>query len=157
MDTAGAGILCICCAALGLTLGQEFIPAEQFRKQIRLLMTVLLLTVILSQLRLIDLSAISPDSDSAEQTAEDILEKADAYRTEAVAEQIRTGLNRALEEHGAPCSVAEIIVHIPDDGSIRIERAVLSGNVLTGTVYLREWLGGDVVIEGKEAAAGDPG
>ena len=151
MDSASAGIFCICCAALGLTLAQEIIDTERFQKQIRLLMTMLLLTVILTRFRMTDFSQLRDISGGTDSTAAEILANAEALKTEAVAEQIRTGLNRALEAHKAPCEVAEIDLHIPADGGIVIDRAVLSGNLLTGTVYLREWLGGDVMIVAKEA------
>ena len=156
MDSASTGILCICCAALGLTLAEQMISAERFQKQIRLVMTVLLLTVIFTRLHMTDFSGLRGEIAEGDAVSAEIAETAERARAEAVAEQIINGLNRALEAHEAPCQVEEIDLHIPADGGIVINRAVLSGNLLTGTVYLREWLGGDVMIEAKEVN-GDAG
>ncbi len=146
MDSMREGVLCICCAAIGLTLAQGAIPAERFQKQIRLLMTVLMLTAVVSALRGADFSAVEQDPTESE-ISTDIAARAKQMQEEAVAGQIRISVNRAFAAHQVNCTLTALYLHISDDGSIVIDRAVLSGNRLTGTVYLRELLGPDVIIE----------
>ena len=55
-------------------------------------------------------------------------------------------MNRALEARGVSCRVIGIDLHIQDDGCIIINEVTVCGNSLTGSVYLREWLGDDIPI-----------
>ena len=139
-------MLCACCAALGLTLAENVIPLEKFERQIRLMLALLLMTAILRPLTKLDLSALKTDVSAAEAASGALAETAERAREQAVAQSICAELNRALAERDVPCKVSGVSVHIAQDGSIRINEVRITGNLLTGTVYLHEWLGEDVPV-----------
>ena len=146
METIRTAVLCACVAALGLTAAENLIPAEKYGKQIRMMLALLLMTAMLKPLTALRMPDIPETETETEQSLSEIAEQADRLRTEAVEESICAGLNRALEEHGVSCRVTGIDLHIQDDGSIIIGEVTVSGNSLTGSVYLREWLGAEIPI-----------
>lgn len=155
MDTLRSAVLCICCGAIGLSMTTEMLASERFRRQMRFLAMLLLLTAGLTQLRALDLSAFSGESGSITQTAGEIAERAKAAEEAAAAEAVCRSLNRSLQEHQVPCQVNAVSLHISKNGGIVVDRAYISGNLLTGRVWLREWLGADTEItEGGETDAG---
>ena len=76
----------------------------------------------------------------------DVQTIADEMREQAAAESIRNALNRALSEHQVNCRVLDVSVHIQSDGCISINEVTAEGNLLTGAVFLQEWLGDDVTV-----------
>lgn len=156
METIRTAVLCACCAALGLSLAEGILPPERFGRQIRLMLAMLMMTAILKPLTKLDFSGVSAEFSDAAETTEEIAALADQARQTAVAESIRNALNRALTENSVPCTVTDVHLHIQADGSIIINEVFITGNALTGSVYLREWLGDETVItEGGDALAGD--
>ena len=152
MEHLRAAVLAACCAALALTLAESMLPTEKFHRQIRLMMTLLLLTAVLKPLTGLDFSPLT-DGLPADTAAEDFTTLAEQAYTEAVAERIVSSLNEALAEHHVNCTVTALDVHIQTDGSIVINEVVIRGNILTGTVYLREWLGDAVTVTKEDDAA----
>lgn len=153
MEHIHTAVSCACFAALGLTLAEQIIPPEHFGKQIRLILAVLLMTAIISPLTKLDFSGLQTDLAFAEDTAAEITELAEQAQNAAVKESICAALNRALTANAVNCEVLDADVHIQADGSIFINEVTVSGNLLTGRVYLREWLGSSVEItEGGDVA-----
>lgn len=153
MEHLHTAVTCACCAALGLTLAESVVPTERFEKQIRLLLAILMMTVILTPLTRLDLSVVTANAAYAEKTAADLTEIAQAAQQSAVTERIIAALNGALSSNGVNCEVIAADVHILPDGGICINEVTVHGNLLTGSVYLREWLGADTAItEGGDAA-----
>ena len=132
-------MLCACCTALGLTLAENVIPLEKFERQIRMMLALLMMTAILRPLTKLDFA-------DAEAGSAEITEIAEQAREQAVAQSICAALNRALAEKNVPCTVSEAEVHIQADGSILINEVKINGNLLTGAVFLHEWLGDDVAV-----------
>lgn len=152
MDSIRTAVLCGCFAALGLTLAGEIIPAERFQRELRLLLSLIIVTAILRPLAGLHLPAPDAFPEQVQQNAEQYAEQADALRTEAIRETVQDALNRSLSEQEVACTVEWLDLHIDESGSIIINEAVISGSVLTGRVFLREWLGEDVLITEKEVS-----
>ncbi len=152
MTTPEASIFAACTIALGLSLAEGIIPMERFGKQIRWLFTLLLMIGMLSPLRAWDATAFMEALQPADtQTqSEDLQNAADTLLCDSIESQLITTLNQKLAEHNAPCVVEALDVHIQEDGSIVINEAAISGNILTGTVYLHEWLGADLNVTAWE-------
>ncbi len=152
-DQIRTAVLAACCTAIGLTAAEYIVPLEKFEKQIRLIFAVIMMTVILTPLTKITGGMVS-EIPETQLTAEDITENAKRMQEQAAAESIRTALNHALTEKESGCTVESVIVHIPETGGIDIIEVKVTGNLLTGTVCLREWLGDSVTItEGGEPDA----
>lgn len=145
-ETIRAAVLCACCTALGLTLAENLLPLEQFEREIRMMLAILMMTVLLRPLARLDLSALKTDFSEASAYTDEIGALADDAREKAVSASVCAALNRALAEHEVPCRVLSADVHIQDDGSISINEVQAEGNLLTGAVFLREWLGETVII-----------
>lgn len=149
-------MLCACCTAFGLTIAELLLPAKRFDRQIRLLTAVLMMTAILTPLAKLDLSGFVPDDTAAEIQSADLQTAAIQMQEQAVAESVCRALNRALTEKQVNCRVLDVSLHIQPDGCISINEVTAEGNLLTGTVFLREWLGADVMItEGGAQHAAD--
>lgn len=146
IETIRTTVLCACCTALGLTLAENILPLEQFERQIRMLLAILMMTAILKPLTKLDFSALQTDFSTVGKEASEIAEMAEQAREQAVSASIVAALNRTLAANDVPCTVYAADVHIQADGSIVINEVTAGGNLLTGTVFLREWLGDDVVI-----------
>ena len=128
--------------------------SPEFEKQIRLIFAIIMMTVILTPLTKIGSSSIISDIPESQFTAEEITENAKRMQEQAAAESIRTALNHALTEKESGCTVEFVTVHIPETGGIDIIEVKVTGNLLTGTGCLREWLGDSVTItEGGEPDA----
>ena len=152
MDTFRTAVLAACFAALALTLAEGLLPLERFSRQLRLMMSLLLLTAVLTPLTGLHFD-FKHENAAADAAAEDLTALAEAAYEQAVSERITDALNNALAEHGVSCTVRSVSVHIQEDGSIKINEAVITGNTLTGTVYLREWLGNDVTVTKEDSTA----
>ena len=146
MDTIRTTVLFACCTALGLTLAEQLLPAGQFAKQIRMITAILMMTAILVPLAKLDLSQFRIKLEYSGSQAADLQAIADEMQEQAAAESIRNALNRALSEHQVNCRVLEVSVHIQSDGCISINEVTAEGNLLTGAVFLHEWLGDDVTV-----------
>ncbi len=147
-------MLAACFTAIGLTAAEYIVPLEKFEKQIRLIFAVIMMTVILTPLTKIRSGDFSTDIAESHCFAEDITENARKMQEQAASESIRTGLNHALAEKESGCTVESVTVHISESGGIDIIEVKVTGNLLTGTVCLREWLGESVTItEGGEIGA----
>ena len=115
------------------------------------------MTALLRPLTALHLPALPETLTDTAACAEEIAQQAAAARESAAAESVRNALNRTLAEEHAPCTVTEVYLHIQSSGSIDISKVVISGNLLTGTVYLHDLLGSDVTVtKGGDALAGDP-
>ncbi|MBR3268996.1 MAG: hypothetical protein IKI58_09810 [Oscillospiraceae bacterium] len=146
MGMLRSAVLCGCFASVAFSLAEGILPLERFQKQIRLLITVLLLSVLLRPvLHLKDAELSIQDADVNPQT-ETLTASLKQAQESAVSESICNALNRALSEKNIACTVSECSLHIDPDNSIIINEVVITGNVQTGTVYLREWLGTEVKI-----------
>lgn len=121
-------------------------PLEQFERQLRLLIVILMMTAILVPLTKLDFSDFRPELSAAEAQSTDLQAAAAQMQEQAAAENISKALNRALTEKEVPCKVLDVILHIQQDGSISINEVTVEGNLLTGSVFLREWLGTDIII-----------
>ena len=53
---------------------------------------------------------------------------------------------RELALRDIPCEVTAVDAHISEDGGIVISEVQLNGNLLTGSICLKEWLGPDIRI-----------
>ena len=150
-------MLFACCTALGLTLAEQLLPTEHFARQIRMLTAILMMTAILVPLTKLDLTSFRVGLDAAGAQSQDLQDAAADMQEQAAAESIRNALNRALTERNVNCRVQAVSVHITSDGCISISEVSASGNLLTGAVFLHEWLGDDVTITeggGDDASAG---
>lgn len=146
MDSIRTAILSACLTALGLTFAEHILPMERFERQIRLIFAVLMTTAILKPLTNLDFSPLYSDETADSFTSDEICSMADQARAEAVCESVMQTLNRELAEHKVPCRVTAVDAHITENGSIDITEVQTEGNLLTGRVYLLEWLGGNVRI-----------
>ena len=114
------------------------------------------MTVILTPLTKLGFPGFVPDTAAAEMQSADLQEAALRMQEQAAAERICQALNRSLTEKQVRCRVTEVILHIQPDGCISINEVKAEGNLLIGTVFLREWLGADVIIsEGGSQDAAD--
>lgn len=149
-------VLFACCTAFGLTLTKLLLPLEQFERQLRMMIAVLMMTAILVPLTKLDLSGFMPDLSAAETQSADLQTAAAQMQEQAASENIRNALNHALNEKDVPCRVLDVTLHIQPDGCISISEVTAEGNLLTGSVFLHEWLGKDVIItEGEMPDASD--
>lgn len=139
-----------------MTLTEQILPLEQFERQLRLLIVILMMTAILVPLTKLDFSHFRPDLSAAEAQFTDLQAAAAQMQEQAAAENICNALNRALSEKQVPCHVLDVSLHIQPDGCISISEVTVEGNLLTGSVFLREWLGTDIIIsEGGAPDAAD--
>ncbi|MBR6761076.1 MAG: hypothetical protein IKM30_03470 [Oscillospiraceae bacterium] len=152
MQTIETAILAACSIALGLSLAEGIIPMERFGKQIRWLFSLMLMIGMLTPLRTWDAAAFRENlqTNNPQSSMEDLQHAADTLLCDSIEQQLIATLNQKLSEHKAPCTVQALDVHIQEDGSIVIYEAAISGNILTGSVYLHEWLGADLNITAWE-------
>ena len=113
-------------------------------------MTLLLTASFFRGISLVDFSAFrQPFAANESAETDEIIRNAHGMQEDALREAVKNGLNAALSERQVPCRVQQIDLHIAEEGGISIDRAVITGNLLTGRVYLREWLGtGPEITEG---------
>lgn len=151
MDSMQTAVLCACLTALGLTLAEHILPVERFERQIRLIFSVLMTAAILKPLTNLDFSPIFSDCTAESFSSDEICSMADQARTAAVCESLMQTLNRELTQRNIPCRVTAVDANITESGSIDISEVQTEGNLITGRVYLQEWLGGNIKItEGGE-------
>lgn len=146
MESLQTAVLGGCFAAVGLSLAEGILPLEKFRNQIRLLTVILLLSVLLRPLLGLKYADLSTDTASVGAQTAALTDSLRSAQEAAVSESICIALNRTLAEKNVECTVSSCSLHIEDDCSISINEVVITGNVQTGTVYLREWLGTEVTI-----------
>ena len=152
MDSMRTAVLCACLTALGLTLAEHILPTERFERQIRLIFTALMTIAVLKPLTNLDFSPLYSDTAPDLSVSGEICSMADQARTETVCETLMQTLNRELAQRNVPCRVTGVDAHITESGSIDIIEVQTDGNLMTGRVYLTEWLGGDVrITEGGNA------
>ena len=151
LEAMHTAVLCGCCAALGLSLAEQILPTERFAKQMRLMVSMLMLLALLRPLTGLDLSAMMPDPAAAEAYSAEIAAMAETARNDAVSERLVSSLNDALEAHSVPCRVLAVRLHNTEEGSIVIDEVIITGNAVTGAVYLHEWLGREIAVtKGEE-------
>lgn len=152
MDTLAQTVTAACIIALGISLAESLIPMERFGKQIRWICTLLLFIGMLRPWVGTDDWPLSqlPTDDNDHTYTEDLQSAADSLLTESIAQQLKQTLNASLAEHKVNAEILSVDVHIDDDGSISIKQITVTGNLLTATVYLREWLGDDAEISACE-------
>lgn len=149
MESIQTAVLSACMIALGLTLAEGILPMERFGRQIRTLFVTLLLIGMLRPLIGMDVSF--PDAVfSVDGITEELTAAADAARSEAVSACIQSSLQEQLDAHHVACEILEVTVHIQEDGGIVIDEVLITGSTLTGTIYLREWLGDAVAITAQK-------
>jgi len=146
MESLQTAVLCGCFAAVGLSLAEGILPLEKFGKQVRLLTVILLLSALLRPILGLKSEDFSADTAAAENQTAALTESLRSAQEAAVSESVCIALNRTLAEKNVECTVSACSLHIEDDCSISINEVVITGNVQTGTVYLREWLGTEVTI-----------
>lgn len=151
MQNLQTAIMVICLAAAALTLAEGLVPDHRFEKQIRLIFSAVLMTVMLKPLTEIRLQGTRRIRAEPEAGAAELTELAEQAKEQAVCESIRSALNQELCLKEIPCEVTEVSAHIGTDGSIVISEVAVTGNLLSGSACLREWLGPDIEItEGGE-------
>lgn len=152
METLTQTVASVCMIAVGLSFAECIIPMERFSKQIRWLFTLLLFIGILRPWLNADVwdAAELPTDSETSSYADELQSTADTLLTESIAAQMKNTLNTALTEHNVNAEILTIDVHIAEDGSIDIKRITVTGNLLTATVYLREWLGDGTEISAHE-------
>ena len=143
-----AAVLCGCSAAVGLRIAEWIVPTERFQKQVRLLFSALMLIVLLKPLTHLQLPSMKETDAGAKQYSQKIAALAESAREDAVRESILNALNRELTAHGVSCTVKAVIMHISETGGIMIDEVRITGNLLTGAVYLHEWLGDEISVTG---------
>lgn len=148
MDSMRIAVLCACMTAAALTLAEGVLPMTRFQKQIRPIFTCLLLISILRPLTHTTLTApeIRPESEISDH----LTAAAEEARCNAIAACVQNGLQQSLDARGVDCQILRVIVHISEDGGIGIDEVTIKGNIYTGTVYLREWLGSEILIHSAE-------
>lgn len=150
MDHFRNAVFSVCCVALGLSTADGILPSEMFRKQFRILTTLLLLTALAHNFTKIDLSLICPELQTYDSVTTEITDRASVLQATAMEKTIKESLNQELKEHNVCCTVQKVYLHNNENGGINIDRVTVNGNVLTGSVYLREWLGDKTTIEEEE-------
>ena len=145
MDHIRSAVLFICLTAFGLTLASAILPEGKYERQLRLMTAALMLSAILRPLAGIRLPVHRTESGSAE-AASELVALAEQARDQAVSESIRRTLEQQLAANDVPCQVTAVDAHISGDGSITISEVQVSGNLLTGSIYLHEWLGSSVAV-----------
>ena len=146
MEHISTSVLGVCLTAAALTLTEGVLPVGKFERQIRLLFAAVLLTVLLRPLAEIRLSGFEQKPDASQTAAADLTELAKQAQEQAICESIRNSLNQQLAEKDIPCTVTGVSAYISEDGSIGISEVRISGNLLTGRVCLKEWLGREIRI-----------
>ncbi len=146
MEHLYEAVLGVCLTAAALTLAESILPVGKCGRQIRLLFAAVLLTVLLKPLTGISMSGFDAQLDASQIAAADLTELAKQAQEQAVCESIRTSLNQQLAAKEIPCTVTSVSAYISADGSIDISEIQISGNLLTGSVCLKEWLGQNVRI-----------
>ncbi|MBR6107057.1 MAG: hypothetical protein IKQ39_03525 [Oscillospiraceae bacterium] len=146
MDALQTTVICACTGALGLSLAEGILPAERFRKQLRLLTAILMMTVILRPLMQLPAAKLPEFSTQSSVSTGELTEDLQKIKEHAVADSICDSLNNAFREKCIPCKVTGCDVHIERDGSIIINEVTVTGNYQTGCVYLREWLGAEIPV-----------
>lgn len=146
MQELQTSVLFLCLTAAGLTFAEGMLPDSRFGKQIRLILAALLLTVMLKPLTGIRFGVFGASLRTSEAETAELTALAEQAENKAVCESIRSALNRELILREIPCEVTAVSAHISADGSIVISEIQLSGNLLTGSVCLKEWLGPDIRI-----------
>lgn len=152
METLTQTVAAACMIAVGIAFAESLIPMERFGRQIRWLFTLLLCIGILRPwLHTDGWDAADWQTDSESSSyADELQSTADALLTESIAAQMKQTLNASLAEHHVNAEILAVDVHIAADGSIDIKRITVTGNLLTATVYLREWLGDEAEISAYE-------
>ena len=107
---------------------------------------ILLMTTLLIPLTKLDLGAFRTDLSAAETQSAALQDAALQMQEQAAAERITAALNAALAERQVSCRILDVCLHIQPDGSISITEVTAEGNLLTGTVLLKEWLGTDISV-----------
>lgn len=107
---------------------------------------ILLMTTLLIPLTKLDLGAFRTDLSAAETQSAALQDAALQMQEQAAAERITAALNAALAERQVSCRILDVSLHIQPDGSISITEVTAEGNLLTGTVLLKEWLGTDISV-----------
>ena len=152
MNVLENGIFCACMTAMGLRLAEGVLPMARFSKQIRTLFMTFLLICMLRPLVGLELSSVVQEVPIMD-ISEELSAMGEAARCEAVAQSIRKSLDAELHAHHVECEVAEVAVHITEEGGIVIDEVWITGSTLTGTVYLREWLDEGVKITPRKEAS----
>ena len=150
MENLHTAILFVSLTAAALTLAEGLLPEHKFERHIRLIFAAVLLTVMLKPLADIRPVTFRTKLRDSEAETEDMTALAEQAREQAVCESIKSSLNQELALREIPCEVTAVSAHISEDGSIVISEVAISGNRLTGSVALHEWLGSDIrITEGE--------
>lgn len=146
MEQIRTAVLSLCLTVLGLTLAENILPLEKYTKQIRLMTAAILLTVLLKPLTELRLPMLHTEHTMPEDTVSELTELAAQARDNAVSERLCSALNQQMQINNVPCEVIAVSAHISEDGRIVISEVAVSGDRLTGSVYLHEWLGTEVTV-----------
>ncbi len=146
MEQIRTAVLSLCLTVLGLTLAESILPLEKYTKQIRLMTAAILLTVLLKPLTGLHLPLLHTELSVPDDTVSELTGLAAQARDSAVSERLCSALNQQMQSQNVPCKVIAVSAHISEDGSIVISEVTVSGDRLTGSVYLHEWLGCEVTV-----------
>lgn len=146
MQNLQTSVLLVCLTAAALTLAEGLLPDQKFEQQIRLILAAVLLTVMLKPLAGIHFGGFGSSLHESQAETAELTDLAEQAKNQAVCESIRSTLNREFNQREIPCEVTAVSAHISEDGGIVISEIQLSGNLLTGSVCLKEWLGPDIRI-----------
>lgn len=146
MEQIRTAVLYLCLTVTGLTLAEQILPLEKYAKQLRLITAAILLTVLLKPAADFRMPLLHTEQNPPEQIASELTGLAEQARDCAVSQSILCTLNQQMQANNVPCEVTAVSAHISEDGSIVISEVTVSGDRLTGSVYLHEWLGSDVAV-----------
>ena len=146
MEQIRTAVLYLCLTVVGLVLAEHILPVEKYAKQLRLMTAAILLTVLLKPLAGFRLPLLHAEQNPPESTVSELTGLAEQARDSAVSESLCCTLNQQMQANHVPCEVTAVSAHISEDGSIVISEITVSGDRLTGSVYLHEWLGSEVTV-----------
>ena len=145
METCRQAALCACAVSLAYGILSHLLPTERFAKQLRLILTLLLLIALIQPFLHQDVSlpalAIQEDSQSAytQQYTQALIRQTEAHLADALLEQ--------LEAAGVACQKVQVEIHIDQQGGIDIREVRLQcADFQAAVTKLHRTLGADITI-----------
>lgn len=145
METCRQAALCACAVSLAYGILTHMLPTDRFAKQLRLIMTLVLLIALIQPFagRTVSLPALGLPEDTREAYAQQYTD-ALARQTE---EKLGETLWQQLETAGIACQELQVRIHIDRQGGIDIREVRLQcADFQAAAALLREALGTDTTI-----------
>lgn len=145
METCRQAALCACAVSLAYGILTHMLPADRFAKQLRLIMTLVLLIALIQPFvgRTVSLPTLGLPEDTREAYAQQYTD-ALARQTE---EELGETLRQQLEAAGIACQELQVGIHIDRQGGIDIREVRLQcADFQAAAALLREALGTDTTI-----------